>query len=52
MLKVLITGSTGFIGSNLNRRLPRESFEIIGLSRRIGPDIATLLRGFWKRKMD
>jgi nucleoside-diphosphate-sugar epimerase len=39
ILKVLITGDTGFIGSNLKKRLSRESLEIIGFSRRRELDV-------------
>ncbi|NHV11969.1 MAG: NAD-dependent epimerase/dehydratase family protein [Candidatus Verstraetearchaeota archaeon] len=52
-MKVLVTGDTGFIGSNLKKRLSRESVELIGFSRRCGFDVLSFEQVVsWTRGVD
>lgn len=39
VMKIVIAGSTGFIGSALAASLRRDGHEVLGLSRRPGPDV-------------
>ena len=48
-----MTGDTGFIGSNLKKRLSRESVELIGFSRRCGFDVLSFEQVVsWTRDVD
>jgi nucleoside-diphosphate-sugar epimerase len=53
MMKILVTGDTGFIGHNLKKRLSRESLEIIGFSRKQGLDVLSYEQVFtWTKDVD